>query len=533
MSDRAPLPTLPHRPEARPFSVEELVRRVLSGQIRVPSFQRDLKWTIKDVLDLLDSIYRGYPVGTLLLWQRPAEAETLRYGTVEVDAPARSDALMVVDGQQRIRALTQALAGAAHPEDPFACHFDARQDTFLRVSKRDRPAEHQIPLTEVLDSERLIHWILERQQPLAEDTRRAAVQLGKRIREYQIPAYLVITDDEDAVRQIFRRANDTGRRMEEHEVFDAIHRRRPGHAPATLRDVAASLASHGFGGPDEGLLLQMLQAIRGVDAFKERVPELGDDAPRHLARLERSAAASVSFLRTDAGIPHASLLPYQQPLLALARFFDRFPEPSGRSRELLTRWLWRGSLTGAHRGDLVATRTMSMAIRDDEADAVDRLLALLPPRSTDDPDVDAPFRWQTASSKLLALALLDLDPRDLTHGSAVRPAADDTDDARWQRLFRDILDRPHAGLANHLAHPPHRRGLIYAITTCDEPAWLASHAISVEARRALKFDRVDDFLALRAAALRQHVSDFLERRARWDETDAPAVETLLQGVVGP
>ena len=533
MGDRSPPPTLPHRPEARPFSVEELVGRVLSGQIRVPSFQRDLKWQVKDVTELLDSIYRGYPVGTLLLWQRPADAETLRYGTVEVDAPARSDALMVVDGQQRIRALTQALAGAAHPLDPFACHFDARQGRFVRLPTRDRPADHQIPLTEVLDSERLIHWILGREQPLAEDTRRAAIQLGKRLREYQIPAYLVITADEDAVRQIFRRANDTGRRMEEHEVFDAIHRRQPGRSPATLREVAASLASHGFGGPDERLLLQMLQAIRGVDAFKERVPELGDDAQPVLAQLERSAAATLSFLRTDAGIPHASLLPYQQPLLALARFFDRFPEPSGRSRELLTRWIWRGSLTGAHRGDLVATRTMSIAIQDDEAGAVDQLLALLPPRPVEVPDVDAPFRWQTASSKLLALALLDLEPRDLTDGSAVRPAGDDADDARWQRLFRDVLDRPHAGLANHLAHPPHRRGLVHAITTCDEPAWLASHAISVEARRALKFDRVDDFLALRASALRRHIADFLERRARWDEIDAPAVETLLQGVGSP
>jgi len=533
VSAGSPPPSLPQRPEARPYSVEDLLRRVLSGQIRVPSFQRDLKWKIKDVLDLLDSIYRGYPVGTLLLWQRPADAETLRYGTVEVDAPARSDALMVVDGQQRIRALTQALAGAAHPEDPFACHFDVREDTFVRVAKRDRPESHQIPLTEVLDSERLIHWILGHNPPLADDVRRAAVQLGKRVREYQIPAYLVITDDEDAVRQIFRRANDTGRRMEEHEVFDAIHRRKPGHSPATLREVATSLAAHGFGGPDEGLLLQMLQAIRGVDAFKERVPELGDDAPQLLARLERSAAASVSFLRTDAGIPHASLLPYQQPLLALARFFDRFPEPSGRSRELLTRWIWRGSLTGAHRGDLVATRTMSMAIQDDEAEAVDQLLALLPPRPAEEPDVDAPFRWQTASSKLLALALLDLEPLDLTDGSAVRPGGGNADDTRWQRLFRKILDRPHAGLPNHLAHPTHHQGVAHAIITCEEPAWLASHAISIEARRALKFDRIDDFLALRAAALRQHVADFLERRARWNEIDAPAIETLLPRVGAP
>lgn len=219
------------------------------------------------------------------------------------------------------------------------------------MHKRDRPGPHLIPLTEVLDSARLIGWLIEREAPAPEAVKTAAIQLGKRIREYEIPAYLVVTDDEDAVRQIFRRANDTGRKMQEHEVFDAIQRRRAGQSPANLRELAASLeVRYSFGGPDEATLLQMLQAIRGVDATKERVPELGEQAHALLVTLERSAAAAISFLRREAKIPHRSLMPYQLPLLVLARFFARFPAPSPRSIELLARWLWRGALTGAHTG---------------------------------------------------------------------------------------------------------------------------------------------------------------------------------------
>jgi hypothetical protein len=153
--------SLPHRPEARSFSVEDLVRKVLDGQLRVPGWQRPLKWDIKDVLSLLDSVFRGYPIGTLLLWQRKAVDERAQYGSIEVDAARRNDALLVVDGQQRTRALTQSLAGKGHPNEPFAAFFDLRTEQFIRLPKRDAPQPHHVPMTEVLDSERLIAWILD------------------------------------------------------------------------------------------------------------------------------------------------------------------------------------------------------------------------------------------------------------------------------------------------------------------------------------------------------------------------------------
>lgn len=520
-----------HRPEARSFSVEDLVRKVLDGQIRIPDFQRGLKWDIEDVKKLLDSVYRGYPVGTLLLWQRRAEAERVSYGSIEVDAAERQDALLVVDGQQRLRALTQALAGEGHPTEKFAAFFDLQIEKFVHLTAREEPQPHHVPMTEVLDSEKLFTWVIDRR--LTEAERRAVVQLGKRIREFQIPAYLVATENEAAVREIFHRANDSGRRMEAHEVFDAIHHRQGGSTPANFRDVASALGGLRFGGPDEATLLQMFAAIRGVDASKERVPQLGDDAHEQMLELQRSAAATIAFLRRDARIPHASLLPYQQPLLALARLFARFPQPQPRSRELLARWLWRGALTGAHAGATVRTREMIAAIQRDEAEAVTALLATLPAEPAAPQDLDEPFNWQAARSKIQVLALLDLGPRDLLSDAPV-VAADvwidagtDGEALRWERLVRKIIDRPRSGLANMVLHGPTRRGMVQAIIGCEEPSRLASHAISDIARRALKFGREDEFFEVRQAALRGVVAAFTARRAEWDELDAPSVESLL------
>lgn len=524
-----PAPLL-HRPEARSFSVEDLVGKVLDGQIRVPEFQRGLKWEIEDVKKLLDSVYRGYPVGTLLLWQRYAGADLLRYGSVEVDATARQDALLVVDGQQRLRALTQTLAGQGHPNEKFATFFDLRDEKFVHLRGREAPEARHVPMTEVLDSERLFTWVMARNLP--ESERRAVVLLGKRIREFQVPAYLVATEDEPAVREIFHRANDSGRRMEAHEVFDAIHFRRGDESPANFRDVAVELATQRFGGPNEATLMQMFAAIRGVDATKERVPQLGSEAHAHMLELQRSAAATIAFLRRDARIPHASLLPYQQPLLALARLFASFPEPGPRSRELLARWLWRGALTGVHNGTTVSTRKMIAAIQGDESEAVAKLLATVPADPAPPYDLSEPFSWGAARSKVQALALLDLAPRDLQTGARlVEPEAlidAPEEETRWERMVRKILDRPHTGLANYLLHGAMRTGLVHAIVECEDPAILASHAITREAKVALKFDRYADFLAERQRVLADVVERFTARRAEWGELDAPAVESLLE-----
>ena len=96
-------PQLERRPEAKAFQIDDLLTQVPDGAIRIPPFQRGLKWEDKDRLELCDSIYRGYPVGTLLFWKHSAPAARIPLGRLTVDAPARSDTLWVVDGQPRTR----------------------------------------------------------------------------------------------------------------------------------------------------------------------------------------------------------------------------------------------------------------------------------------------------------------------------------------------------------------------------------------------------------------------------------------------
>ena len=123
---------LQDRPEAKILKVEDLLKHALQGRLRVPHFQRPLRWRSEDIVALFDSIYRGYPIGDLLFLQRDAGESSLTFGPRGVAAAARPDAWLIIDGQQRIVALVGALL---HPEtrpqgDIYAIWFDLERETF-------------------------------------------------------------------------------------------------------------------------------------------------------------------------------------------------------------------------------------------------------------------------------------------------------------------------------------------------------------------------------------------------------------------
>ncbi|MCP5045168.1 MAG: hypothetical protein GY944_29425, partial [bacterium] len=255
-------------------------------------------------------------------------------------------------------------------------------------------------------------WLFENNPPAK--LRAKAIHLGKRIREYQIPAYLVESSNEAVLREIFQRINSTGRALKANDVFDAIHGSKSGVHPANLGDIATEIEKLGFGRPDDKLIYRALLAVSGHDVGGRQALRLGDEAaPAYAATLEALQAA-VLFLKNDADIPHQSLLPYKLPILTLSRFFHLHPSPQPRSRDLLARWVWRGAWSAQHQGATVSTRSTLALIGHDEERAVQALLGSL--REEQPAVPHGSFNFRFAASKLHALALVALQPRDLASG---------------------------------------------------------------------------------------------------------------------
>ena len=85
---------LDSRPTAVTFDLEDLVERAWQGRIRIPHFQRPFRWAQEDVIRLFDSVLRGYPIGSVLLWVRAAPAQRITIGNLHLDAPELPQALL-------------------------------------------------------------------------------------------------------------------------------------------------------------------------------------------------------------------------------------------------------------------------------------------------------------------------------------------------------------------------------------------------------------------------------------------------------
>lgn len=82
------------------ISVGQLVDEVKSGEIQLPVMQRRYVWRAKQVRDLLDSLYRGYPSGSILVWETPGSQPTKGFAVDNAVSPFAAQKLLL-DGQQR------------------------------------------------------------------------------------------------------------------------------------------------------------------------------------------------------------------------------------------------------------------------------------------------------------------------------------------------------------------------------------------------------------------------------------------------
>lgn len=517
--------TLPRKPKAESYTVEAIVEDARRGRIRVPPFQRPLKWDTSDVRAFFDSILKGYPVGSLLLWRRDGGSpDPFLLGPILIDKPETTDVRWLVDGQQRVTSLVAALTKHAPPDPRFDLWFDPDDRRVVA-----RPPEGidplWVPLHILLDVVTLGEFLDSWPHKHQDKTRiRALHDAGKRIREYPIPAYLIEADDEAPLREIFRRINLQGKPLSEAEAFDALTITPSGPG---LRDLPVQLGQLGWGKPSEETLLWAAHALRGSPLPPPSGPPEGDGWSQTVQRLLAAMQKSIAFLRSDAGIPHLLLLPAQHRLLiVLAAFFERHRDPSPRTRRLLSRWLWRELPDDDRDTDHTSLNQSLVAITRDEEASVQQLLALAPQKEW---KIPAPYERDDVpdKSRLALLALATLEPRHLVTGEllSVAELLESGNPAFHPILPLQRGDRMYQHTAANLMIYPHlpqehlhtrlqmdlRRDLV-----------LRSHAIGREFG-------TEEFLTSRLETIEKVVDNLVLIRGAFEQDDTPSVQALFSG----
>lgn len=86
------------------------MNKVRRGELALPEMQRRYVWPATRVRDLLDSLYRGYPSGTILVWATDGDVETREMAVAPTDDPT-TQRLLLLDGQQRLTSLAALMSG--------------------------------------------------------------------------------------------------------------------------------------------------------------------------------------------------------------------------------------------------------------------------------------------------------------------------------------------------------------------------------------------------------------------------------------
>jgi hypothetical protein len=113
-----------------------LLHQIDNGTVLLPEFQRGYVWNRDQVRGLMRSLYKGYPVGGLLLWETEPDMASVRGGT-----PDGGVRLLLLDGQQRITSLYGVIRGKA----PAFFEGDVSAFTGLRFNVEDETFEFYGP----------------------------------------------------------------------------------------------------------------------------------------------------------------------------------------------------------------------------------------------------------------------------------------------------------------------------------------------------------------------------------------------------
>mgnify|MGYP001251419993 CR=1 FL=1 len=378
--------------------VSEIVKAAVEHSWSVPEFQRGFVWKSTQVRDLAESLWRGFPVGSLLLWQSD-DAQQVR---TAVDSKGPSEWL--VDGQQRVTALC-ILAGrkpywwsSTDEWNQITRRYDVRFDVeaqeapYFRVADgviRRASRNRYVPVADLVtvdvQSEKGEKALLALAARIKEEgycadqkaeTLFVRLQRVARMAERSLVTISVDHDLEDVV-EIFTRLNGKGTRVTEADIYlGLVASKNPGWVRETFLPYLKTLEESGFA-VDPNLLFRSLTAI---GTGRVRFREIDDafwtgtatgDAWR---RTTSAWTALVSRLR-DYGVLSNHPMPTETALVTLLAFVDRF----GAGPEFAAGFYWflQASRVGRYSGS--ATTSLEEDLREvrEAASALEAVRGLL------------------------------------------------------------------------------------------------------------------------------------------------------------
>lgn len=335
-------------------SLARLMVDMREGRLRVPRFQRDFVWERKRIQELLDSMYKEYPIGTIFLWEAPHKYNHLLRNVEYLQQPAIEagrNYSLIVDGQQRLTSLYVAVHGlSTEGEDYRKIVVDlSPRDSENIFQYREPDNKRWVSIRDLLNGDFVIY------NGLPSDEHRARfVRCNELLRNYPFSVVVVREMDIENAVEIFERINRAGRPLSRYDLitasvldddFDLRER--------TQYDIIEPLAASGFGHIEETSIPQSLALnIRGRTESAAQMELTKEDVKPVWQPTVECFMAAVGYVRQNLGALRVDFLPYDGiiPILAYYFYISNSRVISGKHREQIERWYWRVAFSERYSG---------------------------------------------------------------------------------------------------------------------------------------------------------------------------------------
>lgn len=550
-----PQAPVPKDPQPSVDRIEELAARILNGDILLPKFQRSFVWERPQILTLLDSVARGYPIGSVLLWQSRQELRSEnRIADLEINLPKPDYPVnYLLDGQQRLSTICGAMFwNGTDPKSRWNVAYDLRDQRFVHLDSLDDPPQHRIRMNKLQDAAEFFQHVASLATLQAADKdvlQDRAKGLFNRFKDYKIATVTLGDMRIEDVAPIFERINSTGTPLTIVDLMRAATWSPDFDLIDTIDDLLNALDDKGFGSIDRKVILRNLSASAGGGFSTDSIDDLRKHTPEDLEKAAEQAKESylrtVDFLTTQINIPGPEVVPYSNQLVVLAEVFRRVPAPTAGQYQAIRQWFWRTALAGYFSGWNTGSMALDLEAVRAFADGKSEDLEVVAAAPSPDIWTVRQFRANNAHAKLLAIVLAHRGPVDLLTGQKidVGKALAWSNAKEFHHFFpRDYLKGQNVNrmrvncLANFVMLTSDSNKKISNrapsdyLTDVEAAAgdnladWLSANLISTEAFAAAKADDFESFLALRAKTIHEAILP----DAGWGEVAPEASPVDLQ-----
>lgn len=349
------------------LEIKDIVRHIDNatlGKLDIPEFQRGFVWSPEKTKNLVDSLWRGYPIGTILLWES-------KYSSPRVSLGSQYQKLWVVDGQQRITSLSLIFGKKpywwADAMEWNRCY--EKYNVLVNISRPKDSLEFALPnpirkmspewvsVRNILISENLSKDAEETAKKIKQDFSEVheKLQSVRKIEHY--PLYEIIVDHEvEDVAEIFTRLNMAGVKVRESDVIIAlVAAKQEGWVRENFNPFLRSLEESGFE-IDPAILIRSLAVIgKGIARLKD-IPEDFWEGSEGFRKGWDKTTDSIRYVvkkMNEVGILSSELLPSHNALIPIFVLYSKFGNTFNFNKAL--RWFLLTTGDGRYSGSAITT----------------------------------------------------------------------------------------------------------------------------------------------------------------------------------